>query len=151
MANKNHLYPHLLLQDIEVWEAHLAAHHGYYHTIKYDVKVGQGRDPGPEYTEQMRQIGLGLSQRRIDAVGYTDDHIDIIEITNRAGLKALGQMTGYPILYSLTYKPTLPIRQVLVAAELGTDMADIYKQANITVYLYPERLKHNVHSHSNRD
>lgn len=151
MANKNRQFPHLLPRDIEVWEAHLAAHPDDYQYIDYDVRVGRGRDPGPDYTDAIRSHALDLSKRRIDAVGHAVDHIAIIEITTRAGLKALGQMAAYPVLYALTFKPTLPLRQVLVCAELGTDAEPAFMQSTITVYQYPERMQENAHSHTNRD
>ncbi len=151
MADKNRFFPHLLPHDIEVWEADLAARPNAYLRIEYDVRVGRGRDPGPDFSDDIRRHTCDLSCRRIDAVGHAVDHIDIIEITQRAGLKALGQLAGYPLLYALTFKPTLPLRQVLVAAELGTDMVEIFSLANLTVFLYPERIQPNANPHSNRD
>jgi len=131
----NYKYPHLLPPDVPVWERFLNKHGSIYSRIDYDVRVGSGRDPGDRYPENIRQMALLLSQRRIDAVGHAADHIDIIEITANAGLKAIGQLQTYPILYQNTYHPNRPLRPVLVAESIQSDIDDILQKLGVTVYL----------------
>lgn len=122
MAHKNRLYPHLLPDSIIIWERWLKEYQSFFTRFDYDVRVGQGRDPGPDFEDNIRKDGLDLSKRRIDAVGFTPNHITIIEITPIAGIKCIGQVFAYPILYQETFNPTLPLRTLIVAETLGTDV-----------------------------
>lgn len=122
MARKNRLYPHLLPDNIELWERWLDDHAKEYTSFDYDVRVGQGQIIDQDLPDNIRRMAMDLSQRRIDAVGHTDSHIDIIEICKSAGLRAIGQMIGYPQLYQELYNPTKPLRRVLVAETLQPDI-----------------------------
>jgi len=126
-------YPHLLSKDVPIWERWLDLHGDAFETIEYDVRVGDGRDPGEAFEPNIRDMALDLSRRRIDAVAHTPTEITVIEITTEAGLKALGQVTAYPILYRQTYNPTLPVRALLVCETLETDVEPALKQHNIAV------------------
>ena len=138
ILNKNRLYPHLLPHDIVVWERFLHQHGMAYDYFDYDVRVGRGRDPGQTYEPNIRQMGVDLSQRRIDAVGFKTDHIDIIEVTTHAGIHAIGQLQTYPLLYTITYKPLKPLRSLLVCSELGSDVLPAIQFHNILYYVYPD-------------
>jgi hypothetical protein len=122
MANKNRLYPHLLPEDIALWERFLAQYSTQFQYFEYDVRVGEGRPADTSYPDNIRQMALDLSMRRIDAVGYTPSELYIIEITTSAGLKAVGQLITYPILYAQTYHPARPLHPLLVTADLQPDV-----------------------------
>jgi hypothetical protein len=130
----NH-YPHLLPDDVPVWERFLDTYLPTYNTIDYDVRVCPGYDPGPDWPENYRKMCWHLSCRRIDAVAFLTDRIFIIEITTSAGLTAIGQLTTYPTLYKNTYHPDLPCYPMLVAESLQNGIPDILKAQNIQYYL----------------
>lgn len=125
-------FAHLLPIDVEVWLRFLNQYGKDYELFEYDVRVGLGRDPGTVYEENIRQMALDLSLRRIDAVAHTPTSITVIEITHTAGFKALGQVTGYPVLYALTFPPLLPIKSLLVCGELQSDIKPIIDSLNIS-------------------
>ena len=126
-------YPHLLTPDVPVWERWLQTHRDQYLSIEYDVRVGDGRDPGPDFDPKMRSMALDLSKRRIDAVLESDSEIITVEITTQAGLTALGQCIAYPILYRLTYMPEKPVRPLLVCAEIEPDLRPVFSQHRVPV------------------
>jgi len=134
-------YPHLLPIDAEVWRAHHLTLGDKYYQIDYDVRVGQGRDPGEAFSVKIRNMALALSCRRVDVVGHSATSIDIIEVTHSAGLKALGQLIAYPILYSQTYPTTRAIRPILVAGEIQTDILPVLIRLRIEYYIYPPPYK----------
>jgi hypothetical protein len=138
MGRRNLRYPHLLPPDVPVWEAFLAKHGQEYDTIDYDVRVGQGRPYGQAFGPQIAKMALDISMRRIDAVATATDRIDLIEVTRLADLKAIGQLFSYPVLYAKTYHPTRPIRPVLVAARLHTDIQTVIDTHQIQYFLFPE-------------
>lgn len=91
-------------------------------------------------------MAIDLSMRRIDALGYTPDTIYIFEITRTLGFTAIGQFFAYPVLFTLSCRPTLPIQTVLIAAEIQTDIIPVLTYLRIPTYLvnarhtYPELL-----------
>jgi len=138
MTQKNRLYPHLLKEDIELWEEWLGDHAKEYTSFDYDVRVGTGRDPGPNYNESLRRMGIGLSQRRIDVVGFAANHLAIIEITLRAGMKAVGQLTVYPLLYIETYGSPKPLKKIIVCRTMSPDIKTTVLTHDIFVHRYPK-------------
>lgn len=138
MSGLNNLYPHLLQPDIDLWIRYLEQHEDEYTGFDYDVRIGEGRDPGNIQPETIRKMAIGLSQRRIDVVGYKPDKIVIIEITLSAGLKCIGQMETYPILYKSTYKPSLPITTLILTEKIESDIRPILDEKNLKYIIIPK-------------
>jgi len=138
MSGLNNLYPHLLQPDIDLWIRFLALHQAEYERFDYDVRIGKGRDVGDIYNDKIRKMAIGLSQRRIDVVGYKAKSIEIIEITLSAGLKCIGQMETYPILYKETYNPPLPITTLILTEQIESDIEPILNQRNYKVVVLPK-------------
>lgn len=128
-------YPHLLSVDVPVWEAFLDTEAPSFEMIDYDVRVGEGRDPGDDYEQNIRGMAVDLSKRRIDAVGQLSTEIWIMEITTIADMRALGQLSVYPPLYRLTYRPAFPLVPVLICAKLDPDLAKVIVETPIKVFL----------------
>lgn len=124
-------FAHLLEVDVAVWERFLTLHKDAYNLLEYDIRVGLGRDPGPQYPKNIRNMALDLSYRRIDCVAHTDRAIVVIEITHSAGFKALGQIYAYPILYTLTFQPNFPVHQLLVCGSLQSDIKPVIETLGI--------------------
>lgn len=127
-------YPHLLPEDTEVWARWLKRNAHLFERFEYDIQVGTGRDPGTEHPENIRAMAVGLSRRRIDAVGHRPAQVWLFEVTRLADLKCLGQVQAYPLLYAQTFRPLKPIRTAVVCESLGTDLEQAYRLANVTVY-----------------
>ena len=137
MSHDNRYFPHLLPQDIEVWKRFLAEHGHEYDYFDYDVRVGEGRDPGPEHTQTIRSMAIGLSQRRIDAIGFRNGTATIFEITTRAGMTAIGQLQVYPQLFR-TLNPSIRLEPpILIAERIQDDILPYLQQNNIKYILYP--------------
>ena len=130
-------FTHLLEPDATLLAAYLEANPHRYDHLDFDVRVGLGRDPGPDFDSSMRKMALALSQRRIDCIGFRSNRIDIIEVTLSAGLTALGQMLAYPQLYQETFNPTLPLVSVLVTYELEADTEQVFRGHGIEVNIMP--------------
>jgi len=124
-------FAHLLPIDVEVWQRFLASNEITYNLIEYDVRVGLGRDPGTDYEENIRQMALDLSLRRIDCVAHRPTDITVIEVTHSAGFKALGQIYGYPVLYKLTFSPVLPVKPLLVCGEIQSDLLSVIESLRV--------------------
>ena len=122
MGTKNRLYPHLMPDDIVVWERFLDHFGDLYAHFDYDVRVGRGRPAPDTETAGIQKMATDLSQRRIDAVGHSLGHSTIIEITTGIGMTAIGQIQIYPRLYRNTFNITTGIRSLLVGSHLQDDI-----------------------------
>lgn len=138
MGIHNLKYPHLLPEDVPVWERFLEKYGSQFFNIKYDVRVGSGQPVGLDQPPNMRKMAIMLTQRRIDAVGYTRAGILVIEITRRADLKSIGQLETYPVLYRQKFDPRARVTPLLVAEELETDIKSILDHKGIDYVLLPE-------------
>lgn len=138
MSGRNNLYPHLLQPDIDLWIRFLDKYEDHYNDFDYDVRIGKGRDPGNSEPENIRKMAIGLSQRRIDVVGYKEDEIQIIEITLSAGLKCIGQMETYPLLYKQTYNSLLPVTTLILAEKIEADIEPILIERNYKYIIIPK-------------
>lgn len=130
-------YAHLLPQDAPILSAYLKEHGADYQSVDFDVRVGTGRDPGPDYDANIRKMALDLSRRRIDALGRTKRGADIIEVTDAAGVTALGQLLAYGSLYMIDHPDEPQPRLIIAARTLQSDMFQAYRAAGIVIHLYP--------------
>jgi hypothetical protein len=124
-------YPHLLPADCFLWDLWLAQNGGAFSEFQYDVKVGEGTDPGEGFTDNIRYDAIRLSQRRIDAVGYQAKTITLFEITTNAGLTALGQCLAYPKLFRDTYSPDRQVMMHLVTYQFQSDIERVFIEHGI--------------------
>lgn len=135
---RNHKYPHLLPRDVIVWERFLEDHRRSFNYFDYDIRVGEGR-PAPSLpTAGLRKMATDLSQRRIDAVGHFDGTRTVIEITHTLGLKAIGQIQSYPILYRTKYPGDYKLNTLLVADVIESDMIQALLELQIPFWT-PDR------------
>lgn len=128
-------YPHMSPGDIPIWNRFLAVHFKDYDTISYDVPVGEGIVPDMPLPEEMKSDYVSLTRKRIDAVGFARDRVDIIEVKPRAATTALGQIITYTALFRSTHKPTLPLRSVVITDQISKDDEAVYKTQGITVII----------------
>jgi hypothetical protein len=128
----------MLDQDAPVLTAFLKENGARYTSVEFDVRIGTGRDPGPDFEDNIRKMGLDLSRRRIDALGYKPSGVDIIEVTNAAGTTTLGQLIAYKQLYIKDHTPAVTPHLILAARTLQTDMHAAFVAAAIELHLYPD-------------
>lgn len=135
MVAKNLSYSHLLKEDIEIWERFIPTISDEFSYFEYDVRVGEGRDPGDSVPKNIRKMAVDLSQRRIDAIGHKDDSLTIFEISTSCGFKAIGQILGYPVLYKILYAPTVRVETAIVAGRIQDDIKPVLDSLQIKYYI----------------
>jgi hypothetical protein len=140
-------YTHLLPPDAELLASYLLSRPDHYDHLDFDVKVGRGNDPGPSFPSNIRRMATLLSQRRIDCVAFTDDRIDIIEVTLQAGLTSLGQLVAYPRLYVNTFNPDRIVYPVLVTYAFAPDIKTIYDDHGIEYHVMPRPSRSDPEQH----
>ena len=128
-------YPHMFPIDIAVWERFLQKYSEGYIKFDYDIKVGKPVKMFPYWEENYRKDAEILSKFRIDAIGYADDAIDVIEVKPRLNQASVGQILTYTELFLREFKPKLPVTPVIVAGEGNENIVPIAQMYDIEVYL----------------
>jgi hypothetical protein len=126
-------YPQMSPDDVPIWSDFLLQYASNYLGFDYNVRVGEGTTPVATTDTELIKWTKILTQKRIDAVGYKTNSIEIFEVKPRAGITALGQVISYLALYRETFNPTLPITGTVVCDVQDPDLADIYARHGIKV------------------
>lgn len=130
-------YPHLLPEDAKLWDDFLAGHPIEPKYLIYDVRLGQGVDPGPEYTENIRMMAIGLTQKRADVVAIYVDRIVMYEVSVEVSIRSIGQMYVYPILWRVQNSDSPRIDKVIVTRRASMDIKTVCEATGIEVVIVP--------------
>jgi len=124
-------YPGLLPREILILQSWLKLHEGDYDRFDYNFRVGEGTDPGPTWPDYIRQQAVQNTQKRIDAVAWKGEQASIVEVKDRAGFAAVGQLVGYRPLFVQRFpdkpKPIL----VLVTNNVNVDILPVLQEMGI--------------------
>lgn len=124
-------FPGLLPREILILRAWLRLHESEYDRFDYNVRVGQGVDPGPNWPDNFRQMAIMNSQLRLDAVAYKGDSPTILEVREKATTSTAGQLLIYRHLYEAQF-PTQPVpKMLMVTTRLSPDVASYLPTVNI--------------------
>jgi len=132
-------YPGMKPAESEIFTRFLMETDLTFTKIEYNVRVGLGYDPGPQYPENIRKMMIQLTQLRIDAVGHRKDEIWLFEVKLRAGMSAIGQLISYAEWYRAQYKPKKPIRLGVIAEYYDPNVLPIYETRGISLFLVGEK------------
>ena len=100
-------YPGLLPEEILVLRAWLVLHQTEYDRFDYNMRIGQGIDPGDAYSPEVRRQAILNTQLRIDAVAWKGTQPTIIEVKRRATASNVGQILTYSSVWQQEF-PTGP-------------------------------------------
>jgi hypothetical protein len=108
-------FPGLLPEETLVLRAWLVLHESEYDRFDYNMRIGQGIDPGPAYTPEVRKQNIDNTQLRIDAVAFKGQQATIIEVKRRATASNVGQLLTYDSVWrkQFTGQPS-PILRLVV-------------------------------------
>jgi hypothetical protein len=125
-------YPAMLPAEIAVWRAWLRLNAGNYDRFEYNVRVGPGFDPGPNVAPADRQMSLDITRKRIDALAWAGNQPTVIEVKDRAGLSAIGQLMGYIVHWKDEHPFGPPPYALLVANRLAPGVERVLQAHSLT-------------------
>jgi len=126
-------FPGLLPRETLVLRAWLKLHEAEYERLQYNVRVGEGQDPGPQYPSDIRAMAVLNTQKRIDAVAYQPGAATIIEVKDRAGPSVIGQLLVYASLFPLAH-PEFPRPGLLIVCNRAVpDILPAVRAAGIEI------------------
>jgi hypothetical protein len=94
-------FPAMQLREILVWENWLGGNAGRFDSYFYNVRLGEGTDPGSSYEDWARRMWIANSMKRADVFAVKGGRLTIIEVEEAPGLTAFGQIAGYVALWRL--------------------------------------------------
>lgn len=128
-------FPGLVGREVAILKAWLTLHESEYTQFQYNVRVGKGDDPGPNYDQAIRDMAIANSQKRIDAVLWRGLQPYIIEVKERATPYIVGQLMSYTILWQRDNPTSLKPILIAVVAALDPDTVYCMAQLGITYNL----------------
>lgn len=115
-------YPHMLPEDYPIWEKYISQHEHEFERLYYNVRVGGQVIDDPNISPEMLKMWYSVNAKRIDVLAEKEDEVWIIEVTSRPGLRAVGQLATYLVLWLEDMKPAKPAKTVLVCERLDPDI-----------------------------
>jgi hypothetical protein len=152
-------FPGMQVREILIWKNWLYLNSTRFDRYEYNVRIGEGVDPGPSYPDSSRRMWIANSMKRVDVVAVKGGHVAIIEVEENPGMTAFGQLAGYQTLWrnriqaggppavhiSLGVERFFPLdlpldpdpSLLLVCARVGNDALAVAKSAGIAVEVVP--------------
>lgn len=127
-------YPHLAGSDISVWDAWIRLFGPLFQGFDYDYHVGQGLEPDKDAPYPLQAMWTQLTQKRIDVLGYRSKSLWVIEVKDRPGIAAIGQVVGYSILLARELHPCPPLIPCLVSSVIEPDIETCCRSLGINFY-----------------
>jgi hypothetical protein len=122
-------FPGMLPREILIFKNWLTQHEAEYDRFDYNFRIGAGVDPGPTWPDYVRQCAIQNTQLRIDAVAWKANAPTIIEVKDRAGASAIGQLATYEAVW-IKDNPQGPAPVcILVTNRLQVNMAAVLQKS----------------------
>ena len=137
LESERHKYPGMAPREVIIFRAWLAANQSQYDRFEYNVRVGNGVDPGPTYPAVYRQQYIENTQKRIDAIGWQGNQPTIIEVKDRATASCMSQILTYKTLWPITFPNTPAPKLLLVTNRVAADMPMVLDASGITLAIVP--------------
>lgn len=129
-------YPGMITQAADLWRKFLQLYADKFEGMEYNVRVGQGLDPGPGVSDEMRAMWKAVTTKRIDVVANRQNQTWVIEIEDRPGLRTLGQLVGYMALLPRFYAARSVVVGALICSYIGFDMFGLFKGQNHLIFQF---------------
>jgi hypothetical protein len=118
-------------REVIIFQQWQNEHGNDYDRFDYNVRVGNGTDPGPKYSQADRDMYILNTQKRIDAVGWKGAQPTIIEVKDRATASSMSQILTYKALWPVTFPDTPAPLLLLVTNRFSADMQLVLDSAGI--------------------
>lgn len=119
---------------LKLW---LQKHGMEFDAIAFNVRMGEGATPHPSLSEATKAQAKLLTQKRADCIVWSGGYPVIIEVKQRIGLGALGQLTGYKHLFERE-NPGVPSPQMrAIGYYADNDVVRVLTAHGVTIELFP--------------
>lgn len=131
-------YPGMTWVESQVCKAWLNRHGAEYDEVSFNVRLGDGVDPGDTYGPEIRRMANLLTTKRADIVARVGDQVDLIEVKVRVSFGAVGQLLGYQTLWARD-RPAWRVRRLIaIGRSIVPDAELLIEQQGIVVETFPQ-------------
>lgn len=130
---KKHWYPHMMPEDVAVWERYIDAFPNAFDSCQYDVAVGRVPEFVETGTPEDHLSMERLYKKKIDVVAIKDDTISVIELKPQCSMSTIGQVLGYQHLYVRDVNATPIPRAVVICGGAGEDVKEFADAQGVEV------------------
>lgn len=109
--------PAMLANDVPVWYRFVDTYGYLFQRVWYDAELGGPHLTTGQVADPYEKMWRRLTSKRCDAIVETERELWIIEVALSAGLRALGQLLTYRVLY-LEDPPIVKPEQLLIVCEV---------------------------------
>lgn len=134
------LYPHLLPEEVRLWNAFIKAFPNRYELYDYDHHIGRTVTLPPGAPEWLARYVGSNYLRRIDVLCWSDDQPTIVEIRTSASFYSIGQLLGYAMLWTAEHPDKQPPKLLLISDYIRPDTYQLAATYAIEVMLFPGAL-----------
>src|SRR6266478_2003671 len=124
-------YPGMAPREVIIFQQWQNEHGSEYDRFDYNVRIGNGTDPGEQYSPSDRAMYIANTQKRIDAVGWKGPQPTIIEVKDRATASCKSQLITYAALWPISFPNTPTPYLLLVTNRFSADMQLVLDRAGI--------------------
>ena len=117
--------------ESRVFRSWLALHGQEFDRFEFNVRLGEGVDPGPDADESLKRHARANWTKRADAMAWKGDDVTILEVKIRCGLGALGQLIGYRSLYVREFPQVRFINLLVVCVRVDKDVIAALKDNGV--------------------
>lgn len=103
----------------------------------YNLRIGQGRDPGPQFDEGTRKTAIMSTQFRVDAVGFKGEVPFIHEVKRDGGPPQLGQLLSYDAIWRAQRLSPQDPKMVLVCADFKENALHLAQESDVALVTVP--------------
>jgi hypothetical protein len=130
--------PALTPMESAVGRAWLEEHWHEYDSVEFNVRLGLGLTVPAGAPEYLARFAKASTTNRADMILHLNRDVTIVEVKNRIGGAALGQLTLYKKLYITEHPEVAQVHLVAAGQSIQFDVAELYAEHNITVELFPQ-------------
>lgn len=129
--------PHMLREDVPIWQRFLKTYGIFYPDVYYDVAVGGPFLTDEELKDPLKKMWQYNNSKRIDAVIKLPEEVMIIEVSKTPGLRAIGQLLTYVNLWQEDDPWQLIEKPYLVLEHMDSDLIRSASKYGIGVIVVP--------------
>jgi hypothetical protein len=137
LESDRHKYPGMAPREVIIFREWLKLHQSEYTSFSYNVRVGNGIDPGQDYPAIYRSQYIENTQKRIDALAWNGEQPTIIEVKDRATGSSMSQILTYKALWPITFPDAPAPKLLLVTNRVAADMPMVLDASGITLEIVP--------------
>ena len=125
----------MLTPDIPVWFRFLDVYGGMFQKLYYDSLIGAPRLNAVQELNPLLRMYRHNAARRTDAITELANEVWLIEVADDPGLRSIGQLLAYRVLWIRDPVIQKPEKLVLVAETIEENLLDAASSYGILIFL----------------